>query len=198
VLAEQYYGPLNERQIGHTQSIITASDRLVTLINNILDLSSIEAGNLVLSSDEVAVAPLLEQIEALSREAARQRGLTVAVECPADIGTVQADERRVKQALLNLVSNATKFTPRGGRIVLSARRDGENLALTVSDTGIGIEEERHGDIFLPFARGGSSQAQAGAGLGLALVRRLIELHGGDVTVDSAPGEGTRVAIRLPA
>jgi signal transduction histidine kinase len=196
MLAEQYFGPLNDRQLEHTRSIIGASDRLVSLINDILDLSSIEAGNLMLSPAEVPIDLLLSQVEGLSREAARQRELALAIDCPPDIGAIRADERRLKQALLNLVSNSAKFTPAGGGIVLSARRDADAVTLTVADTGVGIEPEHHAKIFEPFTRGRGSQA--GAGLGLALVRRFVELHGGDVSVDSVPGEGTRVAIRLPA
>jgi signal transduction histidine kinase len=197
VLTDQYFGTLNDRQLDHARSIITASDRLVTLINDILDLSSIEAGYLHLSPGDVDISALLHQVTALTHESIRSRGVAMTLDCPPGIGTVRGDERRLKQALLNLLSNAAKFTPKDGRILVSARREEEGLVFRVADTGVGIEPERHAEIFEPFARGASSQAQAGAGLGLALVRRLIELHGGAISLDSQPGIGTTVQLTLP-
>ncbi len=198
VLTDQYFGQLNERQLDHAKSIITASDRLVELINDILDLSSIEAGYLQLRPGDVDVSALLHQVTALTHESIRSRGVALSLDCPPGIGTVRGDERRLKQALLNLLSNAAKFTPKDGRILVSARREGDAVILSVADTGIGIEPERHAEIFEPFTRAGSAQGQAGAGLGLALVRRLIELHGGTVSIDSQPGTGTTVQAILPA
>jgi signal transduction histidine kinase len=197
VLTDQYFGTLNDRQLDHARSIITASDRLVALINDILDLSSIEAGYLHLSPGDVDISALLHQVTALTHESIRSRGVAMTLDCPPGIGTVRGDERRLKQALLNLLSNAAKFTPKDGRILVSARREEEGLVFRVADTGVGIEPERHAEIFEPFARGASSQAQAGAGLGLALVRRLIELHGGAISLDSQPGIGTTVQLTLP-
>ena len=197
VLTDQYFGTLNDRQLDHAKSIITASDRLVTLINDILDLSSIEAGYLQLVLGDVDIVTLLHQATSLSHELIRSRGIALSVDCPPGIGTVRGDERRLKQALLNLLSNSAKFTPKDGRILVSARREEEGLVFRVADTGVGIELDRHAEIFEPFGRAASSQAQAGAGLGLALVRRLIELHGGTVELDSQPGTGTTVQLTLP-
>ncbi len=198
VLTDQYFGKLNERQLDHAQSIITASDRLVELINDILDLSSIEAGYLQLNPGEVDISALLHQVTALTHESIRSRGVALSLDCPAGIGTVRGDERRLKQALLNLLSNAAKFTPKDGRILVSASRENGKVLFSVADTGIGIEPERQAEIFEPFTRASSGQGQAGAGLGLALVRRLIELHGGKVALDSQPGTGTTVTVTLPA
>ena len=197
MLTDQYFGTLNNRQLDHARSIITASDRLMTLINDILDLSTIEAGYLVLDPGPVDVVALLHQVMSLTHEMVRSRHLAISVDCPQTIGTVEADERRLMQALVNLVSNSAKFTPNGGRILLSARREEERMVLTVADTGIGIERERQAGLFEPFARAASSQAQAGPGLGLPLVRRLIELHHGTVEIDSEPGTGTTVRLMLP-
>ena len=197
MLTDQYFGTLNDRQLDHARSIITASDRLMTLINDILDLSTIEAGYLVLEPGAVDVAGLLHQVMSLTHEMVRSRHLAISVDCPQEIGTVKGDERRLKQVLVNLVSNSAKFTPKSGRILLSARREDDRLVLTVADTGIGIERERQAALFEPFARAASSQAQAGPGLGLALVRRLIELHHGTVEIDSEPGTGTTVRLMLP-
>ena len=198
VLTDQYFGSLNERQLDHARSIITASDRLVTLINDILDLSSIEAGYLALNRTDIDIASLMHQVTGLSNDAVRSRGLALSIDCPANIGSMRVDEVRLKQVLLNLVSNSTKFTPRGGHILISARRETTSIVFRVADTGIGIERERQAQIFEPFVRGAAVQGQAGAGLGLALVRRLIELHGGKVDLDSEPGTGTTVELTLPA
>ena len=197
MLTDQYFGTLNERQLDHARSIITASDRLMTLINDILDLSSIEAGYLVLDPGPVDVDALLHQVMDLTHEMVRSRHLVISIDCSPGIGSVTGDERRLKQALINLVSNSGKFTPKGGRILLSARREEGRLVLAVADTGIGIERERQAGLFAPFARAASSQSQAGPGLGLVLVRRLIELHGGKVELDSEPGAGTTVRLLLP-
>jgi len=198
ILAEQYFGPLNERQLGHAESIIAASGRLVALINDILDLSSIEAGYMTLAPGDVDVRGMLEQLVILTREPALSQNLSVTIDCAEDIGSVRADERRLRQALMNLISNALKFTPRDGTIRLSARREEGALVLVVADSGIGIDDARQGTVFDPFVRAASAQAQAGPGLGLALVRRLIELHGGSVAMASTPGSGTAVTVRLPA
>jgi len=198
VLTDQYFGSLNDRQLDHARAIITASDRLVTLINDILDLSSIEAGYLALNRVDADIASLVHQVADISNETIRGRGLTHSVDCAANIGIMRVDEVRLKQVLLNLISNSAKFTPRGGHVLISARREPANIVFRVADTGIGIERERQVQIFEPFVRGAAVQGQAGAGLGLALVRRLIELHGGRVELDSEPGTGTAVELTLPA
>ena len=198
MLTDQYFGTLNNRQLDHARAIITASDRLMTLINDILDLSSIEAGYLALDPSPVDVSGLLHQVMNLTHEMVRSRHLAISVDCPQAIGTVEGDERRLKQVLVNLVSNSAKFTPKGGRILLSARREEDRMVLTVADTGIGIERERQAGLFEPFARAATNQAQAGPGLGLPLVHRLVELHRGTVEIDSEPGTGTTVRLALPA
>jgi signal transduction histidine kinase len=197
VLADQYFGRLNDRQLDHARAILTASDRLVALINDILDLSSIEAGYLALDLDEVDVPNLLHQAADLTHEMIRSRGLALSLDCPPELGPVRGDERRLKQVLLNLLSNAAKFTPAGGRILISGRREGANVVLAVADTGIGIEPKRQATIFAPFSRTAVSRPESGAGLGLALVRKLVELHGGGVELDSEPGAGTTVRVTLP-
>lgn len=197
ILTNEFFGPLNERQKDYTRNIIVSSHALRNLINDILDLASIEAGYMTLDQGMVDVAALLTGVAQLTRERARERDLTVAIDCPPGIGMVPGDERRLKQALFNLISNAIKFTPHGGRITLNAeRRDGE-VALSVSDTGIGIAPEDQDRVFAKFERG-SQGRQAGAGLGLALVKSLVELHRGRVQLQSLRGKGTTVVCLLPA
>ena len=198
ILNNQYFGALNDRQGEYVRGIIQASNRLLALINDILDLAMIEAGRMTLETDQVDVHAMMVSVFNLSRDWARKQNQRIEFDCPGDIGQIVADERRLKQALFNLISNAVKFTPAGGRLRVSARREGESLAFTVTDTGIGIPPEQHGEVFEKFARGkdGSGRYQ-GVGLGLALVRHIVELHGGSVAITSTPNEGTEVTCRVP-
>ena len=197
ILENQYFGELNERQLEYSQAIVESSQRLHTLINDILDLATIEAGYLRLDLEEVDLHPLLESVYNLGFERARNRGIELVLDCAPDIGGQTADELRLKQALFNLLSNAVKFTPEGGRVTISARRREDGVELSVADTGVGIAETDQDRIFESFERGGGGR-QSGAGLGLSLVKRLIELHGGRVTLESEPDEGTRVTCFIPA
>ncbi len=210
ILANQYFGPLSPRQLDYSRGIIDSSQRLMSLINDILDLATIEAGYMALESDRVEVGELLEAVGALVRERARNQDLSLTLSCPPEIGAISADERRLKQALFNLVSNAMKFTPAGGSVRLEARLDpapeeagsagsdgGGDLVLAVVDTGVGIPQADQERVFEKFERGQPQVRESGAGLGLSLVKNLIELHGGSVTIESAPGAGTTVCCRLP-
>lgn len=196
ILENQYFGELNARQHEYAEAIVASSQRLIGLINDILDLASIEAGYLELDSQEIDPAQLLGELQAIARERALSRGIDLAIDCPADIGPVRGDPRRLKQALFNLVSNAFNFTPDQGQVTLSASREGETVRLSVTDTGVGIPQEDQAGVFHKFVRG--QPRKTGAGLGLSLVKSLIELHGGWVELDSAPDKGTRVTCHLPA
>ena len=201
ILNNQYFGTLTPRQSEYSRGILESSQRLLQLINDILDLATIEAGYLELETGSIEICDMLEAVAVLSRERARMQDVTVSVSCPRDIGALNADERRLKQALFNLVSNAIKFTPPGGSIRLEARIDedaGCDVILAVVDTGIGIAASDQQRVFEKFERAGPRSHDAGAGLGLSLVKSLIELHGGAVTIHSGVGEGTTVLCRLPA
>ena len=194
ILNNQYFGDLNSRQLEYSRGILASSHQLIKLINDILDLATIEAGYMVLETGRVEVSEMLQAVLTLTCERARNRDLEIELRCPPDIGTVAADERRLKQALFNLISNSIKFTPPGGAISIEAeRREGE-LLLIVADTGIGIPQSEQARVLEKFERG---TQQSGAGLGLSLVKSLIELHGGTVTIESATGRGTRIICRLP-
>ena len=199
VLANQYFGELNERQSEYTQHILSAGDRLLTLISDILDLATIEAGHMVLERSTVSVSSMLAVVAALTREWARKQGLELVIDCPGDLGEIEADERRLKQALFNLVSNAIRFTPSGGRITLSAQRSREVVVLSVGDTGPGLLAADPSRASRRFDRAGTGErpGETGAGLGLDLVRSFIELHGGRIVVDSDPGKGTAIHCVLP-
>jgi signal transduction histidine kinase len=197
LLRMQTVGPMNLKQLDYAESVITSSNRLVTLINDILDLASIEAGYMELDLRDVDVPELMNDLVVLARERSRTKAISLAVDIAQDVSAVRADPVRLKQALFNLISNALKFTPVNGRIDLSAYRDGANIVVTVSDTGVGIPDHLQSRIFETFERGTAVGRSKGAGLGLALVERLVHLHGGVVTIESDVGVGTSISIRFP-
>jgi signal transduction histidine kinase len=197
-LARQYFGTLNPRQMEYSEGILEASRQLLALIDDILDLALIESGRLELDPAPTDVAKMVDAVAGLTREHARKVGISLVVDCDRNIGIFTADERRIKQALFNLVSNAIKYTPSGGRIVILGRRDRDDVLLSVRDTGSGIAEEYRDRVFEKFERGDGKDGHGGIGLGLALVRSFVLLHGGEVTLESTVGKGTCVTLRLPA
>jgi signal transduction histidine kinase len=198
ILTNQYFGELSPRQLDYSRGILDSSHRLLSLINDILDLATIEAGYMTLETQEVDIHTLMSSVLSLTRERARKQNLRLEFDCPTDIGMLVGDERRLKQALFNLLSNALKFTPPGGTVTLAARRTGDRVALIVADTGVGVPREDQARIFEKFERGSPNARQSGPGLGLSLVKSFIELHGGTVEMDSRPGSGTTVTCYLNA
>jgi signal transduction histidine kinase len=198
ILANQYFGELNPRQLDYSRGILDSSHRLMSLINDILDLATIEAGYMTLETQEVDIHAMMSSVLALSRERARNKNLALNFDCPADIGTLKGDERRLRQALFNLISNAINFTPGGGSVTLSARRSDGGVALAVIDTGVGVPQKDQARIFEKFERGNPTARQSGPGLGLSLVKSFIELHGGRIELTSSPGSGTTVTCYLAA
>ena len=194
VLTNQYFGDLNSRQLDYSRSILQSSQHLLKLINDILDLATIEAGYMALETSRINVHEMLQDVLYLTRERATNQDLDIELHCPSDIGVITADERQLKQALFNLISNAIKFTPPGGAIRIAAERQDNEMSLSVADTGIGIAVCDQARMFEKFERGAG---HLGAGLGLALVKSVIELHRGTVTIESGTGEGTRIICRLP-
>ncbi|MFO1190177.1 MAG: PAS-domain containing protein [Alphaproteobacteria bacterium] len=197
-LAKGYWGPLNPRQEEYVEGIVVSSQSLAGLINDILDLASIEAGHMILDYAPIDMAGLLRTVSGLIRERARMKGVRVEVDCSDRIGMLDGDERRIKQALYNLLSNAVKFTEAGGSVTLAGRREQDEMVLSVTDNGIGIPDAEQARVFEKFVHGtGGSGRKTGAGLGLSLVKSLIELHGGHVALVSSVGHGTTVICRLP-
>jgi len=205
ILDQQYFGELNEKQKEYSQGIQEAGDKLVRLIDDILDLSTIEAGYLDLAMNEFEINDVLENIHELTKEWGRKEDITVELLDNKKAGTLIADERRIKQVLLNLIHNAISFTPKDGTISLYSMRDDTYVYFKVSDTGIGISKSDQTRIFEPFERINNEQRadmsnnslSRGAGLGLSLVKNITELHGGYVEIESEEGLGTTVIIALP-
>lgn len=203
ILDNEYFGPLNLRQKEYTKGLGEASSQLMNLINDILDLSTIEAGYMELNKEVVNVYSVISSIFDLTQEWARGQKIEVKLSCAADIGTASLDERRIKQALLNLVRNAIAYTPAGGRITLAADKIDGKLSLSVMDTGPGIPLEDQQRIFDPFEKttqpreDGRPEGRSGAGLGLSLVRNIVGLHGGEIALKSTVGNGTAITMVLP-
>jgi PAS domain S-box-containing protein len=192
LLQEKLSGELTERQGRYVAAIHVSGRHLLDLIGDILDLSKVEAGKMALDLGAVKLGDVIESGLAVVRELALHHRIDIAVDVPAELCglTIEADERKLKQILFNILSNAVKFTPDGGAIFLGARREGELLFVHVRDTGIGIKPEEQERIFQPFERleNPYTRVREGAGLGLALTARLVQLHGGRLWVESA-GEG---------
>ena len=200
-LQELVYGPLNERQIKTLGNIEESGRHLLSLINDILEVSKIEAGKMELVPASTSLEAVCQASLRLIKPSAQQRQLRVSYKDTSGAHTVWADERRLKQILVNLLSNAVKFTPPGGAVGLevSASSNPAGLRFAVWDTGIGIAPEQHAKLFQPFVQLDSRLARqyAGTGLGLALVHRLTRLHGGSVEMESQPGCGSRFTVWIP-
>jgi signal transduction histidine kinase len=198
VLLQQMFGPLNAKQDEYLKDIYASGQHLLSLINDILDLSKIEAGRMELALAPFHLPSALENAVTLVKERAARHGIALQVDVDPQVGQVVGDERKVKQVLLNLLSNAVKFTPEGGRISLRAlQRDGA-LAIAVTDTGIGIAPEDQAAIFEEFRQVGSDERRReGTGLGLTLSKKFIELHGGRIWVESGLGRGATFTFTLP-
>ena len=198
VLAERIFGDVNDKQAEYLGDILESGRHLLSLINDILDLSKIEAGRMELEPTDFDISATIENTLTLVRQRAQLHGITLERQVDERLGTIRADERKVKQVLLNLLSNALKFTPQGGRIDVHAGvRDG-TAEISVTDTGVGIAPEDQEAVFEEFRQAGTAAKKAeGTGLGLAISRKFIELHGGRIWVTSQVGMGSTFAFTLP-
>ena len=198
LLAEPFYGPLTPAQAEFAEYIMRSGQHLLALINDILDISRIESGQMHLHVEQVALPALFDRVAANVAAQMATKGISLCIE-PDDVTTITADDGKVMQILGCLLTNAVKFTPPGGTVWLSARRDGNAVAITVVDTGIGIAPGDQERIFADFTQldSSTSRMHEGLGLGLALARRLVHLHGGTITVQSTPGEGSTFTVTLP-
>jgi GAF domain-containing protein/anti-sigma regulatory factor (Ser/Thr protein kinase) len=199
VLLQRMFGDLNAKQDEYLTDIYTSGQHLLSLINDILDLSKIEAGRMELAPAPFHLPDALDNAVTLVKERAARHGITLQVDQDPGLGEIVADERKVKQVLLNLLSNAVKFTPEGGRISLKAAQRNGVVEIAVTDTGVGIALEDQAAIFEEFRQVGldETRKQEGTGLGLTLAKKFVELHGGRIWVESAPGRGSTFTFTLP-
>jgi signal transduction histidine kinase len=199
LLQQGLYGELNAKQEEYVEDIRSSGNHLLALINDVLDLSKVEAGQIELEVAAFSLREAVEQAVVMVRERASNNGVSVSVQVDPEVPLVSGDERRIRQVLFNLLSNAVKFTPAEGRVDVSAARVGDEIEVAVSDTGPGIAPEDRRRIFEEFQQTdlGAKQHE-GTGLGLALSKQLVELHGGRIWVESEVGAGSRFVFALPA
>jgi signal transduction histidine kinase len=203
ILSNEYFGPVNERQKQQLEIILQASRHLLDLINDILDISKIESGKTDLELGPVRISGLVTHTLVLMKETAARRKIQVQTLIPGDLESlrISADERRIKQVLFNLVSNAVKFTPEGGSVQVALARQQGTIAVSVTDNGIGIprgELERIFDSFYQIKGRPAMTKTSGSGLGLSLARQIVELHGGRIWAESeGDGRGTCFTFTLP-
>ena len=198
-LDERYFGELNDKQSEYVKDIHASGRHLLSLINDILDLSKIEAGRMELELAEFSLPGALADANTLIRERAMRHGIALELDVDPQLDVLRADERKFKQIMLNLLSNAVKFTPDGGKIRVCARLSGAMVEVSVADTGAGIAPEDQSAVFEEFKQvGGDSARKAeGTGLGLPLAKRFIELHGGAIRLSSIVGQGSTFTFTLP-
>jgi signal transduction histidine kinase len=199
VLSERYFGELNEKQAEYVSDIHGSGKHLLSLINDILDLAKIEAGRMELELSEFDLPAALQNALTLVKERAQRHGIKLKLKTDKALGNFRGDERKFKQIMLNLLSNAVKFTPEGGAVSIAARSVDSVVEVAVADTGVGISPEDQQLIFEEFKQVGSDYTRKaeGTGLGLALTKRFIQLHGGAIHVESTPGKGSTFTFTLP-
>ena len=200
LLDKDFPGELNERQREYIADINDSGKHLLSLINDILDLSKIEAGRMDLELNDFVLADAMQNGLSMVKERASRRGVSLSLEVDPAIGVIEADERKVKQVIFNLLTNAVKFTSQGGRVSATALRAGDEVRIAIHDTGIGISTEDQAAIFDEFRQGTRHESadQEGTGLGLALARQLVEMHRGRIWVESEPGKGSTFTFAIPA
>ena len=210
ILQEEIYGSINEQQMTALQTIETSGSHLLELINDVLDVAKIESGEVHLEMSNISIASLCESSILFIQQQARKKNIQVDRVLPSNLPNIHVDERRIRQALINLLNNAVKFTPTGGQVTLEAMYPApyednalsntvEHIRLIVRDTGIGISPENILKLFQPFIQIDSAlnRKYEGTGLGLALVKNIVKLHGGEVWVTSEVGVGSCFTIDLP-
>jgi GAF domain-containing protein len=199
VLQERLFGEMNEKQSEYVDDILSSGRHLLSLINDILDLSKVEAGRMELETTTFHLPDAIENAVLLIRERASRHGIKLDRAIDERLGDFTGDERKIKQVLVNLLSNAVKFTPEGGQVKVEARPGDSAVIISVADTGIGIAKEDQETIFEEFRQAGGNYAQKreGTGLGLTLTKRFVEMHGGQIWVESEPSKGSTFTFTLP-
>jgi signal transduction histidine kinase len=193
-------GKLNEKQKRYVRNIMTSGNHLLHLINNILDITKLDSGEVELNMETVDLGEIISDAEQMVLPMILGKGITLELDCERGDFLVRGDRVKIKQILYNLLGNAVKFTPPDGSVSLVCRRAGEWVKVSVSDTGVGISKEDLEQIFDPFVQVQDYHARehGGVGLGLSIVRSLVEMHGGNIRVDSEPGKGSTFSFTIPA
>ncbi len=199
ILRQEMFGELNKRQLEYTNGIVETSEKMMDVVTDILDLATIEAGRMELNKDTVDPHAILVDAFNVVKEQAKKKNIKIDFDCPPDIGWISADAKRLTQVVFNLLTNAITFTPKLGHVTLAARRDGDMVEISVSDSGPGIPKEERDRVMQPFQRIKSDDHQGGGpGLGLTIVKRFVELHGGAIEIRSNKSRGATVVCRIPA
>ena len=198
VLLERLFGDLNAKQTDYLKDILESGKHQLALVNDILDLSKVEAGRMELQLSMFSLQAVIDSGITMVRETAANAGVALEVACDPRADTIEADERKVRQVIFNLLSNAVKFTPSGGTVSVRTRGSPDTVEVSVDDTGIGIAPEDQGRIFEEFGQATEGKSREGStGLGLTLAKRFVELHGGAMTLNSALGQGSTFTFVLP-
>jgi len=199
ILSGQYFGPISEKYQEYATDIHSSGEHLLELLNEILDLSTIEAGKQSVVKEKLSALEIVRECMRIVEDKARSNGIDLVTEIPKDLPPLYADKRATKQILLNLLSNAVKFTPQGGKITVSAKASKRNTTLKVADTGKGIPAEKLPKLTDPFTKAGLDPylAEEGWGLGLTITKALVDLHDGKLDIKSKVGKGTTVTVTLP-
>lgn len=199
ILSQQYFGHIDDKYREYAEDILSSGEHLLALVNEILDLSTIEAGKQSLVKENLSTAEIVKECARIVGEKAYNNGINLVTEIPEDIAPIYADKRASKQILLNLFSNAVKFTPEGGKITVSAEASDRDITLKIADTGKGIPSEKIPNLTDPFSRGDSDPflSEKGWGLGLTITKSLVDLHDGTLDIESVVGKGTIVSVILP-
>jgi signal transduction histidine kinase len=191
-------GPLTDRQAEYIDHISTSSSVLLTIVNDILDLATVDAGIMQLNYSEMAIEDLLDDVAMQIADRLQDNNMTLEIIAPAGMGTIVADQQRLKQILIKLLTNATNFAPENSTITLNCWRDQTDVFFSVRDRGPGIPPDMLKTVFDRFRAQAKEGRRSGAGLGLSIVESFVHLHNGDVSIDSRAGEGTTVTCRIPA
>ncbi len=197
MIERELFGPIGERYVEYAGLIRKSGGHLLEMVNDLLDISKIEAGRYDLEREAFDARAIVEEVVRLSKDTAERKNITLAADLPSHELSVNADPRALRRMLINTSGNAIKFTPEGGRVTLVARASGRRLMLDTVDTGPGIPEAERERLGKPYERGASGARAEGTGLGLSLVRALAELHGGSLSFHDAPGGGALVRIEMP-
>jgi signal transduction histidine kinase len=199
MLLTQNFGPLNEKQLRYVSNISVSGGHLLKLINDVLDLSKIEAGKMELNVEKFSISSSVSEVKTLLTPLASKKSIQILSTVDQELTNIKADRTKFKQILYNLMDNAIKFTPEGGNVIVDARIGEDGAKITIKDTGVGISEKEAKKVFQPFTQLENSEfgKQEGTGLGLSLVKKFVEMHAGRIWVESEFGKGSKFIFTIP-